>query len=76
MDDERAAAPLLGQPHHDTGPAYLLGDRREGATLTARVWVPAGHRPHQVVLRQVVDGEPVNTEMEMVEHCPSPPGTP
>ena len=29
MDDERAAAPLLGQPHHDTGPAYLLGDRRE-----------------------------------------------
>ena len=71
MDDERAAAPLLGQPHHDTGPAYLLGERREGATLTARVWVPAGHRPHQVVLRQVVDGEPVNTEMEMVEHCPA-----
>ncbi|RRD29255.1 alpha-amylase family glycosyl hydrolase [Actinomyces bowdenii] len=51
------------EPHHDTGPAYLLGERAGGATLTARLWVPTT-ADHRVILRQVVDGEPVNTEME------------
>lgn len=56
----------LAEPHHDTGPSYLVGDREPGAVLTARLWVPAGMAPEQVVLRQVVDGEPAITLMERV----------
>lgn len=56
-------------PHHDTGPAYLLGQRAEGATLTARLWVPTTAE-HRAIVRQVVDGEPVNTEMERVAQAP------
>lgn len=59
-------AELLTEPHHDTGPAHLVGERREGAELTARLWVPAPRAPERVVLRQVVDGEPAVTDMERV----------
>lgn len=62
----RAAVDLLAQPHHDTGPAHLLGRREPGAVLTARLWVPAPRDPGQVVLRQVVDGEPTVTVMDRV----------
>lgn len=55
---------LLTQPHHDTGPAYLRGRRSPGARLTARLWVPAPRAPEQVVLRQVVDGEPAISLLE------------
>ncbi|WP_103062750.1 alpha-amylase family glycosyl hydrolase [Actinomyces qiguomingii] len=48
----------LAQPHHDTGPAYLLGARHPGARLTARLWVPSSWQPERIVLRQVIDGEP------------------
>lgn len=61
-----AAVDHLAEPHHDTGPAYLLGERVPGGHLTARLWVPAARSPERVVLRQVVDGEPVITLMERV----------
>ncbi|MCL3777930.1 MULTISPECIES: glycoside hydrolase family 13 protein [unclassified Actinomyces] len=60
------AGSCLAEPHHDTGPSYLVGHREPGAVLTARLWVPAGLDPEQVVLRQVVDGEPAITLMERV----------
>ena len=56
-------AGLLAEPHHDTGPSFLTGTRHPGARLTARLWVPAARRPEQVILHQVVDGEPVVTPM-------------
>ncbi|MDO4900077.1 alpha-amylase family glycosyl hydrolase [Actinomyces sp.] len=56
----------LHQPHHDTGPAYLLGSRRPGAELTARVWVPTPWKPERIILRQVIDGEPDLSPAEMV----------
>ncbi|VEG26609.1 alpha-amylase family glycosyl hydrolase [Actinomyces howellii] len=61
----------LAEPHHDTGPSYLWGRRAPGAGLTARLWVPAAHDPERVVLRQVVDGEPVITMMERVARTPA-----
>ncbi|MDU0349042.1 glycoside hydrolase family 13 protein [Actinomyces sp. MRS3W] len=48
----------MSQPHHDTGPAYLLGTHQPGAELTARLWVPEPWEPERVIVRQVVDGEP------------------
>lgn len=56
----------LNQPHHDTGPAYLLGTRRPGAELTARLWVPAPWQPERIILRQVVDGEPALSAAQLV----------
>ncbi|WP_136313645.1 glycoside hydrolase family 13 protein [Actinomyces procaprae] len=56
----------LSQPHHDTGPAYLLGTRRPGGELTARLWVPAPWNPERIILRQVVDGEPALTAAHLV----------
>ncbi|RAX19894.1 MULTISPECIES: alpha-amylase family glycosyl hydrolase [unclassified Actinomyces] len=56
----------LNQPHHDTGPAYLLGTRRPGAELTARLWVPAPWQPEHIILRQVVDGEPSLSAAQLV----------
>ncbi|MDO4243004.1 MAG: alpha-amylase family glycosyl hydrolase [Actinomyces sp.] len=61
----------LAEPHHDTGPSYLRGERAPGAELTARLWVPAAHDPQRVVLRQVVDGEPAITMMERVALTPA-----
>lgn len=60
------AVDLLAEPHHDTGPAYLTGERAPGAVLKARLWVPSRHQPAQVLLRQVVDGEPRITPMDQV----------
>lgn len=66
MPPSLTTANLLTEPHHDAGPAHLLGERRAGAVLTARLWVPAPRSPERVVLRQVVDGEPSVTDMERV----------
>ncbi|SDN55689.1 alpha-glucosidase [Actinomyces ruminicola] len=60
------SAQYLSQPHHDTGPAYLLGARRPGAELSARLWVPAPWEPERVILRQVVDGEPALSAAHLV----------
>ena len=51
---------LLAEPHHDTGPAHLVGERAPGAELTARLWVPADRRPKHIFVHQVINGEPVS----------------
>lgn len=66
----RSAVDLRTEPHHDTGPTFLTGSRVPGAQLTARLWVPAGRRPETVVLRQVVDGEPVVTPLTRAGEAP------
>ena len=59
----RRSGSLLVEPHHDTGPAYLLGERAVDGDLTARLWVPTCRGVTRVLLRQVVDGEPRVTEL-------------
>ena len=64
-------AGLLAEPHHDTGPAHLVGERAPGAELTARLWVPADRRPEHIFVRQVIDGEPVFSPLARVGATPA-----
>ena len=64
-------AGLLAEPHHDTGPAHLMGERAPGAELTARLWVPAARRPEHIFVRQVIDGEPVFSPLTRVGTTPA-----
>ena len=62
---------LLAEPHHDTGPAHLMGERAPGAELTARLWVPAARCPEHIFVRQVIDGEPVFSPLARVGATPA-----
>ncbi|MFZ5871208.1 MAG: glycoside hydrolase family 13 protein [Actinomycetota bacterium] len=60
MGRHAASAPhLLDLPHHDGSPLYLDDDAPSlGGTVTVRLRVPHAYRAHDVVVRQVRDGEP------------------
>ena len=53
----------LTEPHHDGSPLYVEpGPYSLGDEVTVRVRVPAGREVDHVVLRSIVDGEPLLTE--------------
>ena len=64
---EGTEVPLLEQPHHDSGPAFLpLAPRRLGDLARVRVHVPAAYPASGIAMRWIIDGEIRTAELERV----------